>query len=159
MRPSPGLWNPCCSPSPYASRVVDLPASRAVRALELGFTLAADVSGAAGWVLDAGSARLHLDRRLGKASPCNKMGPLLVLGGRLVRWWVQIPIEVELSTWSGHRSELAVRSSRWPTQPRWYFPAAAAALRTLGVEITAWAHAARLSMTPGDVSETGDIDE
>ena len=65
MRPSPGLWDPCCSLSPYASRVVDLPASRAVGALELGFTLAADVSGAPGWVLDAGSARLHLDRRLG----------------------------------------------------------------------------------------------
>lgn len=79
------------------------------------------------------------------------VAPLVILPGWLVRRWVRIPIEVELSTWSGERSELALRSSCWPTQPRWYFPAAAGALRTLAAEITAWAWAAGRCVFPPDV--------
>jgi hypothetical protein len=137
-----GLWDPCCAPSPYASRVFDLPASTAVWALTLGYAIAKDVSGDARWVVDAGRARLDLKRLIHTAAPLNRMGPLLRLEGRLVRRWVQIPVEVELSAWSGHQCEVAVRSSQWPTCPRWYFPAALAALGTLRAKITAWASAA-----------------
>jgi hypothetical protein len=128
-----------CRPlNPYASRILDLPPSRAVWALRLRYTLANEVSHDDRWVVDAGPARFHLARLIEPAGRFKGAGPLLILEGHLVRRWSGIPVEVELSPWSGRRSELAVRSWRWPDHPRWYFPAAVAALRTLQSEVIAW---------------------
>lgn len=139
---SRGLWRGYRSLNPYASRVLDLSPPCAVSALRLRHTLANEVSHDPRWVVDAGPARLHLDRLSEPAARLKGAGPLLILQGRLVRRWSGIPVEVELSPWSGRQSELAVRSWRWPNQPRWYFPAAVAALRTLQAEVIAWSSSA-----------------
>ena len=139
LRPESDTERHECRPlNPYASRLLDLPPSGAVWALRLRYTLANEVSHDRRWVVDAGPARLHLDRLIEPAVPLKGTGPLLILQGRLVRRWRGVPVEVELSPWSGSQSELAVRSWRWPNHPRWYFPAAVAALRTLQSEVVAW---------------------
>ncbi|MEW6474266.1 MAG: hypothetical protein AB1679_18600 [Actinomycetota bacterium] len=106
------------------------------------YTLAIDASHDGRWAIDAGPARLHLDRLTEPAARLKGAGPLLILEGCLARRWSAIPVVVELSPWSGRQSELAVRSWRWPNQPRWYFPSTVAALRTLQSEITAWSYRA-----------------
>ena len=138
---STDLWRGYRSLNPYASRVLDLSPSSAVWALRLRYTLANQVSHDR-WVVDAGPARLHLDRLIEPAARLEGAGPLLILQGRLVRRWSGISVEVELSPWSGRQSELAVRSWRWPNQPRWYFPAAVAALRILHSEVITWSSSA-----------------
>jgi hypothetical protein len=134
------LWQACRSLSPYTSLVLDLSPSCAVWALRLRYTLAIDASHNERWVTDVGPARLHLDRLIEPAARLNGAWPLLILEGCLVRRWGAIPVVVELSPWSGRQSELAVRSWRWPNQPRWYFPATVAALRILRSEIIAWSY-------------------
>ena len=120
---------------------MDLPAATATGALELGYAVGKAVSGTGRWLVDAGPADLHVDRLILPAVVPPGTGPLLILRGWFVRRWVRLPIEVELSGWSAHRSELAVRTRRSPLRHAWYFPAAAEALRSLGREITAWAGA------------------
>lgn len=134
-------WLGPAEPSPYAFRVVDLPAATATRALEWGYALGQAVSGTGRWLVKAGPAQLHVDRLIRPAAGPPGTGLLLILRGWFVRRWVRIPIEVELSDWSAHRSELAVRTMRSPLRHRWYFPAAAEALQSLGREIIAWAGA------------------
>lgn len=143
LRPESNTEGHECRPlSPYASRVLDLSPSPAVWALRLRYTLANEVSHGHRWVVDAGPARLQLDRLIEPAARLNGAGPLLILEGRLVRRWGGIPVEVELSPWSARQSELALRSWRWPNHPRWYLPAAVAALRTLHSEVIAWSSTA-----------------
>jgi hypothetical protein len=135
-------WEPN-EPSPYAFRVVDLPAAKAGGALEWGYVVGTAVSGTGGsrWLVDAGPAHLHVDRLVRPVVVPLGTGPLLILRGWFVRRWVRLPTDVELSSWSAHRSELAVRTRRSPLRYGWYFPAAAEALRSLSREITAWAGA------------------
>jgi hypothetical protein len=132
-----GLWDARRGLNPYASCVFDLSPSRAVWALRLGYAIASEVSQDGRWVVDAGPARLALERLIEPGHPVRGAGRLLILRGHLVRRWVRIPVEVELSAWSGLRSELAVRSWRCPDRSRWYFPAVVGALRTLRGEIIA----------------------
>lgn len=134
-------WDPT-EPSPFAFRVVDLPAATATRALEWGYAVGTAVSGTGLWLVDAGPAQLEVDRLIRPAVVPPGTGPLLILRGWFVRRWVRLPIDVELSGWSAHRSEVAVCTMRSPRRHGWYFPAAADALRALGREITAWAAAA-----------------
>lgn len=126
--------------NPYVSRVFELSPSSAVWALRLRYAMAKGVSPDERWVLDAGPAWLHLDRLVEPTVPVTMGVPLLILEGCFVRRWVRVPVEVELSAWSGHQTEVAVRSWQWPNQRGWYFPAAAAALRTLRAEIIAWGY-------------------
>ncbi len=132
-------WRDPIEPSPYAFRVVDLSAATAARLLEWGYALGQAVSGTGRWLVEAGPAQLQVDRLIRPAVVPPGTGPLLILRGRFVGRWARVPIDVELSDWSAHRSELAVRTMRWPLRHGWYFPAAAEALQSLAREIFAWA--------------------
>lgn len=140
-RSATNWWDPS-EPSPYVFRVVDLPAATAIWALEWGYAAGTAVSGTGRWLVDVGPVQLHVDGLIRPAVAPPGTGPLLILRGWFLRRWVRIPIEVELLSWSAHRSELAVRPLRSPLRYGWYFPAAARALRFLGREIAAWASAA-----------------
>lgn len=135
-------WVDLTGPSPYAFRVVDVPPGRAAWALEWGYAVGTQASGTDRWLVNAGEAQLHVDRLIRPAVVSPATEPLLILQGRFVRRWMPIPIEVELSRWSAHRSQLAVRTVQAPLRHGWYFRAAAASLRSLAGETTAWAAAA-----------------
>ncbi len=127
---------------PYASLVVDLPAVQARWALELSHAIAAALSEQDELVLTVGRAQLHLIGPVRPAGRPTPTGPLVTVPGCFLRRWVRVPVEVELSAWSTRRSELLLRCARGSGQPRWYFAAAAAALRILEAEIRAWAGSA-----------------
>lgn len=130
---------------PVSSRVftvVDLSAARAAEALELWAAMALDVSGSGRWVVPAGPGELHLSRLVRPAAPAPGSGRRLKVEGRLVRRWVRIPADVEVWEWCCHRGQLALCSPPALSRPRWYLPAATAALRVLHDEVIAWAGAA-----------------
>jgi len=134
-----------CRGVPVSSRVftvLDLPAATAAEALELLATMTMDLSGDDRWVVPAGPAELRLSHPVRPAAPPISGGPLLRLEGRLVRRWVRIRVDAEVWVWCCHRSHLGLCSPPARSRPRWYLPAASAALRVLHGEITAWAAAA-----------------
>ncbi|MEW6477760.1 MAG: hypothetical protein AB1679_36405 [Actinomycetota bacterium] len=90
--------------------------------MEWGYAVGKAVSGTGGWLVNAGPAHFYVDRLIQSAVVPPDIGPLLILRGWFVRRWVPFPIDVELSGWSIHRSEMGVRTRRSPLCHGWFFP-------------------------------------